>query len=264
MAGDAATRAVLLDIDGVLHIGDEVIAGAPQALEELRDQSAGVRLVTNTTSKSRRLIVEQLQGLGFDVGAQDVLTPAALAVRHCRERGHRSVALLVGESLREDLAELPLAAAGEHADVVVLGDLGDGFDAKTLNAAFRLLTDGAELVALQHNRYWRRDDGLALDVGAYSAALEYGASIEAFVVGKPAPAFFEAALADLGASPENAVMVGDDVEADVAGALACGLEGVLVRTGKYRKELLESSGVQPTRVVDSIADVPAMLRGLSA
>jgi ribonucleotide monophosphatase NagD (HAD superfamily) len=95
-------------------------------------------------------------------------------------------------------------------------------------------------------------------VGAYSAALEYGASTEALVVGKPAAAFFEAALTDLGASAENALMVGDDVEADVGGALACNLEGILVRTGKYREELLQSSGVQPTQVVDSIADVPAL------
>jgi HAD superfamily hydrolase (TIGR01458 family) len=264
MVSAPATQAVLLDIDGVLHVGDEVIDGAPQALEELRECSAGVRLVTNTTSKSRRLIVEQLQGLGFDVNAQDVLTPAALAVRHCRERGHRSVLLLVGESLREDLVELPQAAAGQHADAVVLGDLGEDFDATVLNDAFRRLMDGAELVALQHNRYWQRGDGLTLDVGAYSAALEYGASTEAFVVGKPAPAFFEAALADLGASPRDALMVGDDLEADVGGALACGLEGVLVRTGKYRLELLESSDVRPTRVVDSIADVPAILRAHEA
>jgi HAD superfamily hydrolase (TIGR01458 family) len=264
MLSDPATQAVLLDIDGVLHVGDEVIDGAPQALEELRECSAGVRLVTNTTSKSRRLIVEQLQGLGFDVSARDVLTPAALAVRHCRERGHRSVLLLVGESLREDLVELPPAAAGQHADAVVLGDLGEDFDAKVLNDAFRRLMDGAELVALQHNRYWRREDGLALDVGAYSAALEYGASTDAFVVGKPAPAFFDAALADLGASPQDAVMVGDDLEADVGGALACGLKGVLVRTGKYRRELLENSDVRPTRVVDSIADVPSILRGHEA
>ena len=264
MASDPAAQAVLIDIDGVLHVGDEAIAGAPQALVELRECSAGVRLVTNTTSSSRREIVERLQGLGFDVAAHEVLTPAALAVRHCRERGHRSVALLVGESLREDLDELPLAREGEEVDAVVLGDLGDAFNAKVLNTAFRQLMDGAELVALQHNRYWRRSDGLALDVGAYSVALEYGASTEALVVGKPAPAFFNAALAELDASPENAVMVGDDVEADVGGALACGLDGILVRTGKYRQELVQASGVQPTEVVDSIADVPAIVRQRNA
>lgn len=260
MAGDPAAQAVLIDIDGVLHVGDAAIAGAPQALKDLRECSSGVRLVTNTTSRSRRQIVAQLQGLGFDLATREVLTPAALAVRHCRERGHRSVALLVSESLREDLQDLHEAREGEEVDAVVLGDLGDGFDAQVLNTAFRQLMGGAELVALQHNRYWQRSDGLALDVGAYSAALEYGAATQALVVGKPAPAFFDAALADLDASPERAVMVGDDVEADVGGALACGLEAILVRTGKYRQELVRASGVQPTEVVDSIADVPAILR----
>jgi ribonucleotide monophosphatase NagD (HAD superfamily) len=132
----------------VLHVGDEPIEGAVGALAELRRLSSGVRLVTNTTSKSRRQIVEQLRGLGFEVGEREVLTPAALAVRHCRERGYRTVRLLVGEALREDLEELDEAAEDAAVDAIVLGDLGEGFDARVLNEAFRLLMDGAELVAL--------------------------------------------------------------------------------------------------------------------
>jgi HAD superfamily hydrolase (TIGR01458 family) len=251
---------VLLDIDGVLYVGDEPIAGAHAALSELRELSTGMRLVTNTTSKSRRQIVEHLQSLGFDVTPQEVLTPAALAVRHCREKEYGSVRLLVGEALREDLAELRQAPPDAAVDAIVLGDLGDGFTAAVLNEAFRLLMDGAELVALQHNRYWRRVDGLALDVGAYAAALEYATGREAVVVGKPAPAFFAAALADLRAQPETAVMVGDDVEADVGGAIGAGLSGILVRTGKYRPELVEAAGVTPTAIVDSIVEVPGLLR----
>ena len=262
MASDSAAQAVLLDIDGVLHVGDAPIEGAPQALAQLRRLSAGVRLVTNTTSKSRKQIVEQLQQLGFDVDTHEVLTPAALAVRHCQQQGHRSVSLLVGEALREDLRELTQAPGGAAVDAVVLGDLGDGFTAEVLNGAFRHLMEGAQLVALQHNRYWQRSDGLALDVGAYSAALEYGAATEPVVVGKPAQAFFMAALADLDAPPSRAVMVGDDIEADVGGALACGLRGILVRTGKYREELVGASAVQPSEVVNSIADVPLLLRQL--
>jgi HAD superfamily hydrolase (TIGR01458 family) len=256
MLGNGVAPAVLLDIDGVLHVGDEPIDGAIEALVELRELSAGLRLVTNTTSKS----LEQLGRLGFDVSVNEVLTPAALAVRHCRERGYRSVKLLVGERLREDLMDLLEAPAGAAVDAVVLGDLGDGFNAGVLNGAFRLLMDGAELVALQHNRYWRRADGLALDVGAYSAALEYASGVEAAVVGKPAPEFFTAALADLQSQPEKTLMVGDDVEADVGGALAAGLRAVLVRTGKYREDALAASGVTPTEIVDSIADVPALVR----
>jgi HAD superfamily hydrolase (TIGR01458 family) len=249
---------VLLDIDGVLHVGEEPLPGAHEALAELRDLAAGVRLVTNTTSRSRREIVAQLRQLGFEVEAGEVLTPAALAVALCRERGLGTVSLLTGESLREDLGELRDAPAGAPVDAVILGDLGDGFTAAVLNEAFRRLLDGAQLIALQHNRYWRRADGLVLDVGAYAAALEYASGCEATVVGKPAAEFFAAALSDLGV--ERALMVGDDVEADVGGALAAGLPGVLVRTGKFREDALAGSGVQPTAVVDSIADVPALVR----
>jgi phospholysine phosphohistidine inorganic pyrophosphate phosphatase len=255
---------VLLDIDGVLYVGDEPIAGAHEALAQLRRQSPALRLVTNTTSRSRRQVAAHLADLGFDCSIEEILTPAAMAVRHCEERGHDSVELIVSDGLREDLAPLGSAPASERGggtprapvDAVILGDVGDRFDAQLLNHAFRLMMDGAELIALQHNRYWRRSDGLALDVGAYAAALEYATRSEAVVVGKPAPEFFAAALADM--ELERAVMIGDDVEADVGGAMAAGLPGVLVRTGKFRQDALPE--VTPTAVADSIADVPSLLQ----
>jgi phospholysine phosphohistidine inorganic pyrophosphate phosphatase len=256
MSPEMSRFGVLLDIDGVLYVGDRPIAGAHAALAELRTISAGLRLVTNTTSRSRREVFEQLRGLDFDVALEEVLTPAAMAVTHCRERGYRSVVLLVSERLREDLAPLDATAGDTAAEAVILGDLGDGFTPEVLNGAFRMLMDGAELVALQHNRYWRRADGLALDVGAYAAALEYASGREAVVVGKPAQEFFAASMADMGL--DQAVMVGDDVEADVGGAMAAGLPGVLVRTGKFRHDAL-SARVTPTAIVDSIADVPELL-----
>jgi HAD superfamily hydrolase (TIGR01458 family) len=119
--------------------------------------------------------------------------------------------------------------------------------------------DGAELIALQRNRYWLRPEGLALDVGPFVAALEYAARVDAFVVGKPSADFFATILAGIPAEPGEAAMVGDDVESDVGGALDAGLAGVLVRTGKYRDDALRASGIDPTAVVDSIADVPALL-----
>jgi phospholysine phosphohistidine inorganic pyrophosphate phosphatase len=247
---------VLLDIDGVLYIGNQPIEGAHEALLELRSMSSGVRLLTNTTSRSRADVVEHLIELGFDVALEEVLTPAAMAVRYCREREFESVRMLVSEKLREDLAELEALTSPQKTDAVVLGDLGDGFTPEVLNGIFRLLMDGAELVTLQHNRYWRRADGLSLDVGAYAAALEYASGREAVVVGKPARTVFEAAMSDIGL--ERAVMVGDDVEADVGGAMAAGLPGVLVRTGKYRKDAL-TARVTPTGIVDSIVDVPRLL-----
>jgi phospholysine phosphohistidine inorganic pyrophosphate phosphatase len=248
---------ILLDIDGVLYVGDEPIEGAHAALGELREAGAGLRLVTNTTSRSRRQVCEHLQQLGFEVTVEEVLTPAAMALSHCDECGYRTVELIVSDGLREDLARFERSAGDGPVDAVILGDVGARFDAELLNRAFRLIMDGAELVALQHNRYWRRADGLALDVGAYAAALEYATRREAVVVGKPAEAFFQAAVVDMGL--DNAVMIGDDVEADVGGAMAAGLPGILVRTGKYRQDALPPE-VTPTAIVDSIAEVPALLQ----
>ncbi len=247
---------MLLDIDGVLYVGDDPIAGAHDALAELRELGDDLRLVTNTTSRSRRQVAEHLAELGFETSLEEIVTPAAMAVRYCAERGHEAVELVVSDGLREDLATLTQAPPGERVDAVVLGDVGERFDAELLNSVFRLLMDGAELIALQHNRYWRRKDGLALDVGAYSAALEYATSREATVVGKPSQAFFQTALDAMGV--ERAVMIGDDVEADVGGAMAAGLAGVLVRTGKFVDKGLPVE-VNPTAVVDSIADVPGLL-----
>ena len=124
-----------------------------------------------------------------------------------------------------------------------------------------LLDLDADFVALQKNRYWRTPDGLSLDAGPFVAALEYATGRDAVVVGKPAPGFFAAVLGELGTDPRATVMVGDDVESDVGGALRAGLAGVLVRTGKYRADAVAASGIRATATLDSIADVPRWLEG---
>jgi HAD superfamily hydrolase (TIGR01458 family) len=250
---------LLLDLDGVLYVEDEPVPGARDAVAELRRRGIALRFVTNTTSRPRRRILERLQRLGFDVAAEELSTPAALAVRRCIERGRRRAMLLVRDDVKEDFAELDEAET--DAEAVVVGDLGEAFGYDVLNRAFAQLMDGAELIALQKNRYWLRPEGLALDVGPFVAALEYAARKEAFVVGKPSAGFFATILAGVPAEPAQAAMVGDDVESDVGGALDAGLAGILVRTGKYRDDALRDSGVEPTAVVDSIADVPALLSG---
>ncbi|HMU28297.1 MAG TPA: TIGR01458 family HAD-type hydrolase [Solirubrobacterales bacterium] len=251
--------AILLDVEGVLYIQGEAIDGATETLNQLRELAGGIRLVTNTSSISRKEVIERVRNAGFDVADEEVLTPAAMAVRYCREMGFSRVNLMVARSLREDLEEIDVVGTDEQADAIVLGDLGPMFSAETLTHAFRQMMDGAELIALQHNRYWKREDGLVLDVGAFSAALEYAAETEAVVVGKPSPDFFRMALADVDASADRAVMVGDDIEGDIGGGLASGITSVLVRTGKYKPEKVAESGIEPTATIDSIADLPQLL-----
>jgi HAD superfamily hydrolase (TIGR01458 family) len=250
--------ALLIDLDGVLYVEEERVRGAPEALRRLRDGGLVLRFVTNTTAHSRDRTLEKLARLGFEVADRELVTPAGLAVRRCHERGHERVALVMNDEVKRDFAELQETAS--DADAVIVGDLGPAFGYDVLNQAFRQVMDGAELIALQKNRYWMRADGLSLDVGPFVAAIEFATGTEAYVVGKPAHAFFAEVLADLGATRAATAMVGDDIESDIGGALRAGLAAILVRTGKYREHQVRESGIEPTYVVDSIADVPPLLR----
>jgi HAD superfamily hydrolase (TIGR01458 family) len=142
----------------------------------------------------------------------------------------------------------------ERPDYVLIGDLGEGFTYERLNGAFRHLMEGAELLALQKNRYWQTDVGLSLDAGPFVAALEFASGEKASVVGKPEREFFRLALEDLGLEAGEVAMVGDDAEADVVGARRAGLVGIQVRTGKWRADVGEAD-----RVIDSVADLPGVV-----
>ena len=250
-------QALLLDLDGVLYVEDEAVPGAREAVGQLRERGLALRFVTNTTSKPRRLILERLRRLGFELEPDELSTPAALAVAHCGDRGRTRALLLVRDDVKEDFAGLEEAESA--VEVVIVGDLGEEYGYAILNRAFRAVMDGADLVALQRNRYWMTPAGLALDVGPFVAALEYATRREAVVVGKPSRDFFATILDGIPVEPGAAAMVGDDVESDIGGALGAGLAGILVRTGKYREDALRASGVERSAVVDSIAEVPALL-----
>jgi HAD superfamily hydrolase (TIGR01458 family) len=252
-------RAVLIDLDGVLYVEDAPVTGAVEALHALRSRELALRFVTNTTAHSRGRTLSKLERLGFQVADEELITPAALAVRYCRERGLERVSLVMNEEVKPDFGELVAVESGEPAQTVIVGDLGAAFGYDILNDAFRRVMEGAELIALQKNRYWLRADGLSLDVGPFVAALEYATGREAYVVGKPARGFFEQVLAGVEVNPSEAVMVGDDIESDIGGALAVGLRAILVRTGKYREDRVRASGISPSAVADSIAEVPGLL-----
>ena len=251
------TEGLLLDLSGVVYVQDQAVPGAAEALAALREAGIPIRLVTNTTMRPRRSILERLERLGIEADPSELLTPATLAAKRCEEAGYESVALVVLDELREDLEDLKEGDGPVNA--VIVGDLGDAWDYGILNKAFRRVMEGAELIALQKNRYWETSEGLSLDAGPFVAALEYASGREAEIMGKPSGAFFELALSDLGVDASRAAMVGDDVEADIGGALDAGLTGILVRTGKYREDLVREAGIEPTATVDSIAEVPELL-----
>ena len=253
-------RGILLDVDGVLVVSWEPIPGAVDALARLRHDGVPFRLITNTTTVTRAGIAEQLGGVGFDVVAEDILTaPSATAAYVERHHPGARCYLLGVDDIAGDLEGVRLV--DRDADVVIVGGADEAFTFGNINRAFRMVMDGAPLVAMHRNLSWMEAEGISLDAGAYLLGIEAASGVQATVVGKPAPGFFRAGLDLLALRAEQVLMVGDDVEHDVLAAQALGMTGVLVRTGKFRPDALVRASGTPDHVVDSVAEVPDLLDG---
>jgi HAD superfamily hydrolase (TIGR01458 family) len=252
--------AILLDVDGVLHVSGESLPGAPEAVSQLRENGHRLRFVTNNTTHTRAQLAQELHGMGIELDEQELQTvPTAAAHALAGKR----VLALVMPAIVEDLDGIELV--GENAEAVLIGGADETPETNTvfsymnLARAFAELDLGAELYCLHKNRWWQTSRGPLLDAGAFVAGLEYATGVEATVLGKPSPEYFTAALEAVDADPELTWMVGDDIEADVAGAQKHGMRTALVRTGKFRPDEIEDSGIMPDVILSSIAALPAWL-----
>ena len=249
--------AILLDVDGVLHVSGQPIPGAVDAVARLRRAGHRLRFVTNNSTRARATLADELRTMGFELDDEELqTTPIAAA----RELDGRRVFALVMSAIVPDLHGVELV--GDTADAVLVGGCDETiepnqvFSYMNLARAFTELQAGAELYCLHKNRWWQTARGPMLDGGVFVAGLEYAAGVDATVVGKPSAACFAAALAALDAEPELTWMITDDLEQDVVGAQLFGMKTVLLRTGKFRPEALEHSSAVPDAVLSSIANVP--------
>jgi HAD superfamily hydrolase (TIGR01458 family) len=255
MALPTLPRGFLIDVDGTVTEAQNLVPGVSQALSCLRDKNIPYRLVTNTTSKPRSAIVAKMRNLGLDVGPDTILTAPIVGREYLLQHRLTRCYPLLKNSLREDLPGIEFVEQSPQA--VLVGDIGEELSYEALNRCFRFLLDEkVAFITLARNRYFRGSDGLCLDVGAIVAALEYATERTANLIGKPARDFFHLACQSMDVAPEDVIVIGDDLEADIGGALAAGCGGVLVRTGKFRPEQLENNGIHPDRTLDSLANLP--------
>ena len=252
---------LLLDIDGVLAVSWEPLPGAVEALSSLRDDAVPFRLITNTTTKTRADLASTLRQAGFDVADEEIVTAVVATAEHLRTAhpGAKVYVLSDGDATA-DLTGIDLVDV-DDAEVIVIGGANDEFTYSTMNGIFRRVMDGAALVGMHRNLFWKTAEGWELDGGAYLAGLEEAADVRAVICGKPEKTYFDAGLAMLGLTADRAAMVGDDVVNDIVGAQSAGLTGVLVRTGKYRPGDEERDD-PPDHVLESFADVPDFLRSV--
>jgi HAD superfamily hydrolase (TIGR01458 family) len=275
-------RGLLLDLDGVIVLAGEPIAGAPEAVRELTSRGLPFRVVTNTSLVSRVTLSRWGERIGAPVAPSHFQSALSVAAAYTARRypADPLFVLASDDALTEFAGQRLLtahdaAAPGARAAAVVVGDSPEAVTWTNLNLAFRLLRNGAALIGMHKNRWWITPDGPTLDSGAFVAGLEFASGVKARVVGKPARQFFSAAVRDLAADARqqglgtvravDVAMVGDDIWTDVVAARRAGLRGIAVLSGKHGPDDLAAAarqrrgGGSPDAVAPSLAEVVAAL-----
>ena len=250
-------RGFLIDLDGVLYVGDGAIPGSIEAVAALRSRGYPFRFLTNTTTKTPGDLAEKLLFMGFEIEESEIITTPTLAARYLRDLGDISVHLVVDEAIVCEFGGFKLNH--ENPDYIVVGDIGRSWDYELMSNLFEMMMGGSRLLALHKGRFWLAEDGMRLDIGAFVAGLEYAAGIEAVAIGKPSRDFFALALEDLGLGAGVTAMIGDDIYNDIGGARDVGLITVLTKTGKYNEEFVKGSGIEPDITIESLAAMLQLL-----
>lgn len=232
---------------------ERVIDGAPELIAELHRKSIPARYITNTTTACLETLARNLQQMGLPIEPHEILSPSRAAALYMRSKGYTRCHLVMREDTTLDFQDFESDAISPEA--IVVGDIGDQWAFPIINQMFSMMMNGAELIAMHKGKYWEVNGSLQIDIGVYITGLEYATGKEATVIGKPSRTFFETALSSLMLGAKEVLMIGDDIESDIGGAQAMGIQGILVKTGKYRKSLAENSKVTPRGIIENVGEM---------
>jgi HAD superfamily hydrolase (TIGR01458 family) len=243
---------IIFDVDGVLEYQGKIYPGAVELLDSLRAKGVVIRVVTNSTLKSRKSCTDKLQKKGFNISEDEVITASFATARYLEALNPRSCwIMLKGEGLEEFKR---FNQDMEHPEFIVLGDLREDFSFHTMNKALKLLLDGSKFIVMITEIVDNSMGSVELTVGAYGKMLENAAQIKATYIGKPNRYIFEMALTTMGIENNKVLMVGDKIATDILGAKNAGIKSALVKTGEFKETDLHSD-VEPDFVLDSVKEI---------
>ena len=250
-------KGFLLDLDGVFIQSGAILPGALETVEIFNSRNIPYRFLTNTTTKSRDTLHLGLTKQGFICNKEHIFSAGYSGAKAIMQMGNPSCKFFISEDLKKDYKFCDVN--NENPDLIVIGDY-DKWDVASINQAFNYVMGGSQMLALHVGRYYKVKSGLKIDAGAFVKALEYATGERATVVGKPNALFFKQALDDMKLSPEDVIMVGDDLYNDIRGAQKLKIKGILVRTGKYDSKILQNTNIKPDRVFDSIKNLADIIK----
>ena len=250
----------LIDMDGVLYRGSELIAGADFFLQQLRARNIPFRLLTNNSQRTRRDVVAKVARLGIEVDEEHVFTSAMATARFLAQQKPNGTAYVIGEGgLLTALHQNGYAVVDHEPDYVIVGE-GRTFNLELVEAAVRMILAGAKLIATNLDPNCPTHNGLRPGCGAMVAMLEIATGVKAFSVGKPSPVMMRAARKELGLTTDETTIIGDTMETDILGGVQLGYHTVLVLSGGTRSDDLQHYAYGPEIVVDSLAEFCEILQ----
>lgn len=247
-------KGLLIDLDGVLYVGNQVIDGAIEVIDELHASNTPCRFITNTSTLSLRALQQKLANLGFSIPSNEIISAPQAALLYLATQSQPVCRLLLADDVKQDFLRFP--QSDHHATHIVIGDIGNAWSYQLLNELFLNVMSGAKIIAIHKNRYWQTENGLQMDIGGFVSALEYATGSTAMIIGKPSVDFFKVALDEMKLQAHEVAIIGDDIDADISGGQQVGLRGFLVKTGKFRESYVSQSDVKPDLILDSIKDLP--------
>ena len=245
----------LIDMDGVLYRGTDLISGADTFINELRAREIPFRLLTNNSQRARRDVVAKLKRMGIDLLEEHVYTSAMATARYLADQKPHGTAYVIGEGgLLTALHSNGYAIVDHDPDYVVVGE-GRTFNLELVEAAVRMIQGGAKLVATNMDPNCPTSNGsIRPGCGAMVAMLECATGVKAFSVGKPSPVMMRAARKEMNLATAEVTMIGDTMETDILGGVQLGYETILVLSGGTRESDLARYAYCPDIVVASLAE----------
>lgn len=246
----------LIDMDGVIYRGSQLIPGADRFIQNLIAQDIPFLFLTNNSQRTRRDVATKLQRLGIEVGEEHVFTCAMATARFLAHQKPGGTAFVIGEGgLLTALHSNGYSVVDKDPDYVVVGE-GRTLNFEMFEAALGMLKNGAMLVATNLDPNCPTQGGqMRPGCGAIVALLEAASGIKAFSVGKPSPVMLRAARKELGLSTDQTIVIGDTMETDILGGVQLGYKTVLVLSGGTQREDLANYAFRPDKIVNSIADL---------
>jgi NagD protein len=248
-------KAYLMDMDGVLIRGSQVIPGAAEFIEKLKSVGAPFMMLTNNSRFTPRDHQARLKAIGLDIPEQSIFTSALATARFLDSQRPKSSAYVIGEAgMTTALHEIGYVLTEHSPEYVVLGETIT-YNFEQLTIASRLIMAGSRFIATNPDVNGPTEFGIVPACGAVAAMITATTGVQPYFVGKPNPLMMRSALRALGVHSEEAMMIGDRMDTDVISGMESGLETVLVLTGVTTRDQIERFPYRPHHVAESIGDL---------